>query len=256
MHFLSGDTKAFDEVEVIVEALNTSLQVQQYTLDEYQHKFDELKQALEKQGFDINLIAFRENEEKEWHVIEIIQRMACFLKDRWEVTQPASMYKSKGKALELYTNDSTRIEFRRLFDVIRDVITLPELIQSEFSEGDLIEGRRFGKLRAVKPLKKPYVRPGTEFQTRHKLDMAALLPMAAAFRELLVLRGDRYVWKVDPHETFRKCADRLYNILANRISKVKQLSHLGTDMEYWAACVPVVMRSKDEMIESKLVMNK
>jgi hypothetical protein len=65
-------------------------------------------------GFDINLMAFRENEEKEWHVFEIIQRMACFLKERCQLTQPASMCRSKGKALELYTNDATRGEFRRL----------------------------------------------------------------------------------------------------------------------------------------------
>lgn len=47
----------------------------------------------------------RENEDKEWDIREIIQRMACFLKDRWRSTQPASMYKSKGKALDLFTND-------------------------------------------------------------------------------------------------------------------------------------------------------
>ena len=114
-----------------------------------------------------------------------------------------------------------------------------------------MEGRRFGKLRAVKTLKKPYERPGNNFRTRHKLDLAAVLPMASDFRELLALNGDRYVWKVDPYETFRRCAERLYNILANRLSKTKQLSALGSDMEYWAACVPVVMRAKDELLESK-----
>ncbi|MBV8728612.1 MAG: AIPR family protein, partial [Acidobacteriia bacterium] len=88
VHFLAGEALDLGELEQVVEALNTSSQVQQYTLDEYQNKFDELKDALHKGGFDINLIAFRENEEKEWDVREIIQRMACFLKDRWKSVQP------------------------------------------------------------------------------------------------------------------------------------------------------------------------
>jgi len=104
--------------------------------------------ALKKSGFDVSLIAFRENEDKEWDIREIIQRMACFLKDRWKSTQPANMYKSKGKALDLFTNETTRDEFRKLYDVVGDIITLPEYVQSQFSQGDAVKGRRFGKLKA------------------------------------------------------------------------------------------------------------
>ncbi len=251
VHFVAGTRNLPTTDEEIVEALNTSSQVQQYTLDEYAEKFSELKEALERAGFDINLVAFRENEEKEWHVLEIIQRMACFLKERWQLTQPASMYRSKGKALELYTNDTTRGEFRRLHDVMKDVITLPEFIQAQLSTGDLIKGRRLGKLRVVKPLKKPWQRPGAPYQTEHKLDMAALLPMAAAFRELLVLKGDRYIWRVDPKQVFRNCANDLYTVLLNRIAKVRVVSQLGSDMEYRSACVPIVMRAKDTVLDNE-----
>ena len=51
--------------------------------------------------------------EKEWDVREIVQRLACFLKERWKTTQPASMYRSKGKALDLYTNEATHEEFEK-----------------------------------------------------------------------------------------------------------------------------------------------
>lgn len=251
VHFVAGRHNLPTSDEEIVEALNTSSQVQQYTLDEYAEEFGELKEALEKAGFDVNLVAFRENEEKEWHVLEIIQRMACFLKDRWQITQPASMYRSKGKALELYTNESTRGEFRRVYDVIKDVLTLPEFIQAELSTGEAIRGRRLGKVRVVKPLKKPFQRPGTPYQTEHKLDMAALLPMAAAFRELLALKGDRYTWRVDPKKVFRHCAEQLYTVLLNRIAKVRVTSQLASDMEYWSACVPIVMRAKDAELDTK-----
>ena len=54
-------------------------------------------------------------------------------------THPASMYKSKSKALGLYTNDQTRGEFRKLYPIIKDVITLPEYIQSVLSEGEIVQ---------------------------------------------------------------------------------------------------------------------
>ncbi len=248
IHFLGGEAIESGEVDQVVEALNTSSQVQQYTLDEYQNKFDELKEALAKAGFDVNLVAFRENEEKEWDVREVVQRMACFLKDRWKTTQPTSMYRSKGKALDLYTSDATRGEFRKLYGVVRDVITLPEFIQSQFSQGDIVKGKRFGGLRAVKTLKKEYVRPGTDYPTDHEMDLGASLPIAAAFRELLEFRGDRYYWRVDPKEVFQRCTEELYRVLAAKSRAAKSVNSLGSDTELWTQAVNIVLRTKDEML--------
>jgi hypothetical protein len=250
VHFLSGEGSQEANVEGIVEALNTSSQVQQFTLDEYQNKFDGLKEALTQSGFDINLVSFRENEDKEWHVIEVIQRMSCFLKERWVETHPASMYKSKGKALELYTSDASQREFFKLFSVIKDVITLPEFIESRFSDGQ-VNRRSLGQLRAVRTLKKPSTRPGTPCTTSHKIDMAALLPMAAAFRECLQLKGDRYTWRVSPYKVFEKCAESLHKALVNNSRQVRLTSHLGSDMEYWGACLQIVMRTVMSMWEEQ-----
>lgn len=248
VHFLAGVAIESGEIDQIVEALNTSSQVQQYTLDEYQNKFDELKDALANAGFDVSLVAFRENEEKEWDVREIIQRAACFLRDRWKMTQPTSMYRSKGKALDLYTGEVTRPEFRKLYDVVADIVTLPEFIQSEFSRGDILKGKRFGGLRAVKTLKREYTRPGTDFPTNHLMDLAASLPIAAAFRELLDLRGDRYYWKVDPKEAFKRCGEDLYRVLTTKSRTARSVNSLGSDTELWTQAVNIILRTKDEML--------
>lgn len=248
VHFLAGEGDVSGEIDLIVEALNTSSQVQQYTMDEYQNRFDELKKALSDSGFDISLIAFRENEEKEWDIREIIQRMACFLKDRWKFTQPTSMYRSKGKALDLFTNDLTRPDFEKLYGVIRDIITLPEFVQSQFSLGDIVKGKRFGGLRAVKNLKKAYTRPGTNYPTDHQMDLAASLPIAAAFRELLELKGDRYQWKVPPQVVFKNCAEELYKVLASKSRTAKSVNSLGSDTELWTQAVNIVLRTKDDIL--------
>ena len=248
VHFLAGTGIESSEIEQVVEALNTSSQVQQFTIDEYQNRFDELKKALRDKGFDVSLIAFRENEEKEWEIREIIQRMACFLKDRWKTVQPTQMYRSKGKALDFFTNPESQEEFRRLYSVVTEVVTLPEFIQSEFSRSGVIKGKRFGGLRAVKTLKKPYIRPGTNFETDHLMDLAASLPLAAAFRELLEVKGDRYQWKLQPKEVLHRCAEELYKALVSRSRSARSITSLGADTEYWMHAVNIILRTKDEML--------
>lgn len=247
VHFLAGQAFESGELEQLVEALNTSSQVQQFTLDEYQNKFDELKDALQRGGFDPSVVAFRENEDKEWDVRDIVQRLACFLKERWKTTQPASMYRSKGKALDLYTNETSHDEFKKLYDVAADVVTLPEFVQSEFSK-DTGKGRKFGKVRAVKTLKKPLTPPGTQYVTEHEMDLAASLPIAAAFRELLELKGDRYYWKVDFREVFKVASEELYKTLLNKVRTTKGLTALGADTEYWTQCANIVLRAKYEVL--------
>jgi hypothetical protein len=113
----------------VVEALNTSVQVKQFTLEEYRGKFDELKEALTASRFDISQVAFKENEDKQWHVTEVIQRLACFLKDRWKITPPSSIYRSKDKALQLFVNDD-KDEFKKLYPIIKDVVTFPEFMRA------------------------------------------------------------------------------------------------------------------------------
>ena len=84
--------------------------------------------ARQKADFTENdaTVSFRENDQKPWNVIEIIQRMSYFLRERWQDTHPASMYRSKQKALELYIAEGSRDEFRKLYDVLRDIVILPE----------------------------------------------------------------------------------------------------------------------------------
>jgi hypothetical protein len=238
------------DVAPIVEAVNTSLQVKEYTLDEYQGRFDKLKKALGDQGFDVDKVSWRENEDREWHVVEIIQRLSLFLKERWTSLQPVAMYKSKTKALRLYANPESRREFTRLSPVIMDVVSLPEYIQAQFSLGDVLKGRKLGKLEGVKKLKEPWTRPNTVWPTEHRIDMGVLLPMAAAFRQLLyVKRGqDDYSWRVDYKKVFEECADELYEAFKSRVARTRAVAPVAADDDYWSQCALIVSNAKDELL--------
>jgi hypothetical protein len=243
VHFLATPSPDEIAVEGVVEALNTSTQVKRFTLEEYKEQFEPLKQALTKAKFDIDLVAWRENEEKDWHVLEVIQRLACFLKDRWRIKPPSAMYRAKDKALQLFlANDQG--EFTKLYPVIRDVITLPEFIQSALP--DAVERHKLGSVRGVKKQKAQFRRAGTDHLSSYRMDGAIVLPMAAAFRSLLATQGNVYYWKSSPYEVFKRCANDLYEVMTDHIRKVKAAGQLAFDQEYWMACEKAVTAARDD----------
>jgi hypothetical protein len=250
---------AYVSPEEMVEALNTSTQVKEHTMDEYRNEFQPLKDILTNSGFDISNISFRENDPGTWDIRDVLQRLGCFLKDK-----PAlgpQLYKSKGKALKMYIDPKTRPEFLALEDVMMDVAFLPEYIETQFSSKEHMKTRnRFGGLGgASKPivdqLKDDYMYPGLGYKTRHRLDLAASLPLAGAFRELLQAdpKTGRLVWIVDWKEAFKRTADDLYKALTSNLAVAKTVSSLGSDPAYWTTAANVILRVKSEMLQERLL---
>jgi hypothetical protein len=83
------------------------------------------------------------------------------------------------------------------------------------------------------------------------MDLAASLPLAAAFRELLDLQGDRFRWKLDPKKVFQRCAEDLYKALASKSRSARGINELGADTEYWIQAVNILLRTKDEMLAER-----
>jgi hypothetical protein len=245
---------AFIVPEEMVEALNTSTQVKEHTMDEYRNEFQPLKDILTASGFDIKHISFRENDAGSWDVREILQRLGCFLKDKQNLGP--QMYKSKQKALKLYIDPKTREDFLALSDVVREIAFLPEYIEAQFSSKENMKNRnRFGGLRVVKPLKEDHTYPGINLKTRHRLDLAATLPLAGAFRELLQTdpKTGKQFWIVDWKEAFKRTADELYRALTNNLATVSPISSLGSDAAYWTTASNVILRVKSEMLQEKIL---
>jgi hypothetical protein len=238
----------------MVEALNTSTQVKEHTMDEYRNEFQPLKDILTGSGFDIKHISFRENDAGSWDIREILQRLGCFLKDKQNLGP--QLYKSKQKALKLYIDPKTREDFLALSDVMLDIAFLPEYIEAQFSSKENMKNRnRFGGLRVVKPLKEDHTYPGINLKTRHRLDLAATLPLAGAFRELLQTDPNtgKQFWIVDWKEAFKRTADELYRALTNNLATVSPIASLGSDAAYWTTASNVILRVKSEMLQERIL---
>jgi hypothetical protein len=252
VRFITTSKAAFVVPEEMVEALNTSTQVKEHTMDEYRNEFQPLKDIFTKAGFNIAHIAFRENDTAQWDIRDILQRLGCFLKDKQSLGP--QMYKSKQKALKLYIDPKTREEFLALSDVMLDVAFLPEYIESQFSNKENMKTRnRFGGLRVVKPVKGGYRYPEIGYTTYHRLDLAATLPLAGAFRELLQTNPvtGKQMWIVDWKEALRRTAEELYRTLVNNLA-ASTPSSLGSDSSYWTTAANVILRTKSEMLQEKL----
>lgn len=242
--------------EEMVEALNTSTQVKEHTMDEYRNEFQPLKDILTGSDFDIKHISFRENDTGSWDIRDILQRLGCFLKDKQSLGP--QLYKSKQKALKLYIDPKTREDFLALSDVMLDVAFLPEYIEAQFSSKENLKNRnRFGGLRVVKPLNEDHTYPGINLKTRHRLDLAATLPLAGAFRELLQTdpKTGKQFWIVDWKEAFKRTADELYRALTNNLATVNPIANLGSDTAYWTTASNVILRVKSEMLQERILQS-
>jgi hypothetical protein len=241
---LPGASK--EDIAPIVEAVNTSIQVQASTMYDYQGKFDELKKALRDADFDPKLVAWRENVNCAWRQKDVLQRMACFL-SRWNKRgggTPKSMYSSKNRAVEYYIDEETRPEFRELYDVIADVLTLPERLQSKISSETKYAGK-LKQLEIVRELKRQYFKPGAEkWATKHRIDMAGLLPMAAAFRVLLKPGKDgRLQWSMKLEKAIDDCLDDLFAVLFTFSKQAPYPSQIAFSDSFWEAMENVVLKA-------------
>jgi hypothetical protein len=139
--------------------------------------------------------------------------------------------------------------------VVRHIAFLPEYIEAQFSSKENMKNRnRFGGLRVVKALKEDHTYPGINLKTRHRLDLAATLPLAGAFRELLQTdpKTGRQFWIVDWKEAFKRTADELCRALTNNLATVSPISSLGSDAAYWTTASNVILRVKSEMLQERI----
>jgi hypothetical protein len=137
-----------------------------------------------------------------------------------------------------------------------DVAFLPEYIESQFSSKENMKTRnRFGGLRVVDALDTEYTYPSLGYKTRHRLDLAATLPLAGAFRELLQTdpKTGKQFWVVDWKEAFKRTADELYRALTSNLASVSSGSNLGSDPAYWTTAANVILRVKSEMLQERIL---
>jgi hypothetical protein len=166
--------------------LNTSLQVQPMSLDNLQGEFDWLKDLLAAEPY-ANNIAWRENDDGLYDARDLLSFLLCYnvrLNPADSDEHPLVAYDKKSEVLRRY--ERNKETFLSLAPIVKDILTLHDMVHVEAHKQWNKDGGRFGQLNFVES------RQRGEFQfifigeqSQHRLTRAAFYPIFGAFRSLV-----------------------------------------------------------------------
>jgi hypothetical protein len=181
--------------------LNTTLQVQAFSLAEHQDRFTWIHDTVDGKGY-ANQIAFKENVKAAYYVTDVLSMMALF--DTVEYpnaggSHPTGAYREKSQVLKRYLRDQA--QFERLQPILDDILQLHDIIASEgagkynayFNDDPKGKKGRAALLEWVDT--GTFSFPFLGSTGERKLNRAAIYPALAAFRWMVDDSGSTVAWK-------------------------------------------------------------
>lgn len=167
----------------LAQGLNTSVQVQQFALDDLAGKFDWMKEELADQPY-LKEIAWRQNEKGAYDARDLVSFLTMFNITAYPNAgdaHPVMAYASKAKTLEAFDRDEN--QYRHLRGILKDILLLHDEIQCTARQFWNESGGRFGKLDFVESKKRgEFTLHFNGQQTQYRLMNGALFPILGAFR--------------------------------------------------------------------------
>jgi hypothetical protein len=188
----------------IAGGLNTSLQVQDMSLDDLAGAFEWIKDELKGMPY-YDKIAWSENDPGVFDARDIVSIIGCFDIEGYpnkDPECPVECYEKKSKVLDAFRNDAETNNgkrFKKLRPILKDILKLYDMIAAEFPE--IHNKANKGKSGALGICDhrngKPYefVFSGKKGKTR--LMTGALYPLLGAFRWMVELdaKSGTYFWR-------------------------------------------------------------
>ncbi|HEX2050766.1 MAG TPA: AIPR family protein [Actinomycetota bacterium] len=186
-------------------ALNTTLQVPEWSLAEHADKFDWIHNEIEGKPY-ANAISFKENQPGEIYVLDVLAMLDLFNTQEYPNTgskHPTQAYAFKSGVLDRYLKDPG--PFKRLAPILNDVLVLHDTIAMQgrdkyneyFRINRTAQTRGAGKkLEWVETRSRGKFRfPVLDKEGDVRLNRAAVYPAMAAFRWMVEDRGTTVQWK-------------------------------------------------------------
>jgi hypothetical protein len=242
-----------EDIPSIVDARNTSNQVQDESLLNLRNKFDDLKSALKGRSY-YDKIAWsefevdEENNPKPIDVREIIAILTAFDKDNFNgTTHPINSYRSKAACLNHFKNNQA--SYAKIYPLAKEILALYDAIQEELPKlynkartmaNPEMRGGKFGRLTGVTWNNKPrYDLHFSGKKTQYNVPAGFVYPILGAFRAMLEEQDGRYVWgkKVDPIELLSgPLGYALAETVGNFALEQKNPSKTGKSLNVWNSC--------------------
>jgi hypothetical protein len=246
LEFLEGFSS--DEITNIVDARNTSKQVQDESLLEKAGVFDELRAAINTQHY-ASQIAYKEyqlNQDgspKPIDIRDVIAILTCFdVANFSSSNHPTIAYSSKGGCLDHF--DKNQAAYKDLYPIADDLLRLHdkvyELLPDMYNQGRKDATGASGKFGALTGVSlKKRTKTNLYFTGRtseYSIPSGFVYPILASFRAFLRKGSSGYEWihGVDPEKLLKgDLGKELANDLGNEALKERNPSKTGKSAILW-----------------------
>jgi AIPR protein len=236
-----------DWLAEIAGGLNTALQVEDMSLDDLKGAFQWIKDDFADEPY-VGALAWSENDKGEYDARDLVSLLTCFhigLYPNDKGVHPVEAYEKKSKALDQFREDFEMLDgegFRKLRPIMKDILTLHDLIQFEFAPVHVKGG---GKARSLKIMdKKPedgkqvfhFIFTGQ--QSKERLQTGALYPILAAFRWMVEEDADgNYRWRGGFENVLKRWRETAPDLVRKTYERSKELggnsNAIGKSRTHW-----------------------
>lgn len=235
----------------IAGGLNTSVQVQNMSLDMLKGAFSWLQNELRDQSY-YEQIAWRENDSGEYDARDIISFLLALnveLYPQDKTDCPVVAYSSKSKSLDMF--ESKGDSFLRMKDMVKDILILWDTISFEAAEIWNKDGAKFGRLKWVEyrdeKTQKPFDFHFINKKGYHRISSPALYPIFSAYRWYVDYDEStlKLKWKI-PFEhvldAWRRDAEQLLKTTQEVSEQLgRNLNAIGKSGNHWSNLHRIVL---------------
>jgi hypothetical protein len=216
-----------DRIMSLVRGRNTSIQVRPWSLSDFDHRFDWIKEIIDRNGGPFEeKVGWEENAGAEITVLDIISIMTLFHPVFDDPTErrrrsPTMAFSSKGANDTRISDKKLEGGFKQLTNVLEDILDLHDYIYVNFYPKyeqfcREYKGQQVARLATKKKKgieKKDTVLPLTRVVSKYRVDKGIIFPLLASLRCLLDFDNGAAQWKTDPKEFFDEFGSDLMALL-------------------------------------------
>lgn len=228
------------------DARNTSVQVSDIALFNLDDKFEQVQDAIKDKSYS-NKIAYKDNEDKEIHISELIRLLFAFDIDKFadDTSAPIQSYSGKAQVFKRYKTAYNSPFYKSLTLQLPKLIELYDKIEAELPEKykdykkQIGKNPRFGSVRGIEAVKKPSFTSFLEYNITHHVSSGYLYPIFGAFRSLLTFnnKSSKVEWLFDPLDLWNKIG---VNLVQNTFETYTNPQLAGKDKQLWLSNYRIV----------------
>jgi hypothetical protein len=217
-----------EEVVDLAEALNTSVQVDSFSIANLAGEFDWIKAALQKSraGFKVSYFT---NDEGDVGIDDIVQWLALFMMD-----EPHTAYTSKEKCLEHF--EANLGDYKKCEGVLPDIVKLSEYVPFQSKLLYNASGNhKFGRLGIIADSTKgsTYKLPVLGETIDYAPHKAWVFPLLASLKPLLDKSGTVFKWRKDPFKVFDKLSSELVTKVNRSYGSLQTFNAVGKNPDLY-----------------------